>query len=401
MDPLFSCMPSRSQLPCNALACAAPILQQHRLRHLLHSLPVQWIYAIFWSISSLDRLRPENASADGPHPVLSWADGVLRTGEIHRPDITTVIGITDLELFYLASQERFYSIDLDCAPVLARAWVSGLPVWLSGEIQLQMSGCDRCREALLHGVATLVSIPTDHGVLELGSSQACYEDWCLVQHAKAALHPAAVSVQTEAGTELVAASLRESNDKERRRRKGRRDNQQVSGSHVDAERHRREKLRHRLYDLRSVVPIVTKMDTLSVLEDAVVYIKELRDHVRELEARAETNRRDHPSKLAPEAITAAAADTMGLLSVHGRGEEVEVDVKVVEGEAMIVVASRDEDHPVARVMDVLKELGVQVYHGSVAVVGERLLQKVAARAPVGLQTEQVLKAALLRTLEDK
>uniref|UniRef100_A0A0V0GU39 Transcription factor n=1 Tax=Solanum chacoense TaxID=4108 RepID=A0A0V0GU39_SOLCH len=50
--------------------------------------------------------------------------------------------------------------------------------------------------------------------------------------------------------------------------------------HVEAERKRREKLNHRFYALRSVVPYVSKMDKASLLGDAVTYINELKAKIK-------------------------------------------------------------------------------------------------------------------------
>lgn len=55
-------------------------------------------------------------------------------------------------------------------------------------------------------------------------------------------------------------------------------------NHVEAERQRREKLNHRFYALRSVVPNVSRMDKASLLSDAVAYINELKAKIEELES---------------------------------------------------------------------------------------------------------------------
>lgn len=60
-------------------------------------------------------------------------------------------------------------------------------------------------------------------------------------------------------------------------------------NHVEAERQRREKLNHRFYALRSVVPQVTRMDKASLLSDAVAYINELKAKVDKLESKLHRN----------------------------------------------------------------------------------------------------------------
>nr|WCS41527.1 bHLH transcription factor 3 [Iris laevigata] len=61
--------------------------------------------------------------------------------------------------------------------------------------------------------------------------------------------------------------------------------EELSASHVLAERRRREKLNERFIALRSLVPFVTKMDKASILGDTIEYVKQLRRRVQDLESR--------------------------------------------------------------------------------------------------------------------
>ncbi|KAJ4744331.1 basic helix-loop-helix (bHLH) DNA-binding superfamily protein [Rhynchospora pubera] len=58
-----------------------------------------------------------------------------------------------------------------------------------------------------------------------------------------------------------------------------------SQDHVIAERKRREKINQRLAELSSIIPCTKKTDKVSILIDAVNYVKELQERVKTLEAR--------------------------------------------------------------------------------------------------------------------
>ncbi|KAL2454728.1 Transcription factor bHLH [Abeliophyllum distichum] len=68
--------------------------------------------------------------------------------------------------------------------VPGKAFSSGSLVWLSGENQLRFYNCERAKEAQIHGIQTIVCIPTSSGVLELGSDDMITENWNLVQQVK-------------------------------------------------------------------------------------------------------------------------------------------------------------------------------------------------------------------------
>ncbi|RLM74186.1 transcription factor FER-LIKE IRON DEFICIENCY-INDUCED TRANSCRIPTION FACTOR-like [Panicum miliaceum] len=51
---------------------------------------------------------------------------------------------------------------------------------------------------------------------------------------------------------------------------------------IVSERKRRGRMKERLYELRSLVPNITKMDKASIIADAVVYVRNLQAHARKL-----------------------------------------------------------------------------------------------------------------------
>lgn len=427
---------------------APPLTLKHRLQCLLHSLPEWWIYAIFWRASSGEH-HPRSAT------VLSWGEGHLRiagggcdTGGANflfnperknvslgsddsNSDVTSDAGVvSDVEWFYLVSQARSFAVGSDHA-VPTRAFASGALVWLSGSQEFQMYGCERCRDALLHGVATLVCIPTENGVLELGSSDMVGQNWGLVQQVNALLDrglgvdigggvpevpsaPASVEDATKGQKGGVTMGLTSSLDSEhsdseaaallpgRRqpRKRGRRPGscRDLPLNHVEAERQRREKLNHRFYALRSVVPNVSRMDKASLLADAVSYIKELRAKVEELEAETKP-KGGYAIKVATTPTPTVAGVGGGGEGVGGGADRMELEVRMMGiADALIRVTSDNQHCPWARLMDALRELDVRVHHASLASVKDLMLQDVVIRVPPGLQTEESLKAALLARL---
>ena len=283
-----------------------------------------------------------------------------------------------------------------------------------------MYGCERSREALLHGVVTLVCIPSGSGVLELGSSEMVGDNWGLVQQAKALLtvgldldlvnsaapaNPSLTAAPKSLGVPVGLTSSLESEhsdsegglllEKRRPKKRGRKpgSGKEMPVNHVEAERQRREKLNLRFYALRSVVPNVSRMDKASLLADAVSYIKELRARVDQLEAEMKKPRNEAFR------VTAAAGNALPLI-IRGEGEDkMEFEVRMMEADAVIRVKSENNYHPSARLMTALRELDMKVQHASISCVKEYMFQDVVARAPPGLDSEDTLKAAILAQLE--
>ncbi|CAL0318023.1 unnamed protein product [Lupinus luteus] len=91
-------------------------------------------------------------------------------------------------------------------------------------------------------------------------------------------------------------------------------------NHVDAERQGMEKLNHRFYALRAVVPNVSRMDKASLLSDVVDYINELKTKIEEL-------KKDHWPN-----------------NNNNNNFGVEVDVKMVGNDAIVRVLLENVNH---------------------------------------------------------
>ncbi|CAN4125033.1 unnamed protein product [Withania somnifera] len=455
---------------------------QLMLQHILKIQTDSWAYAIFWKTSNDD---------DG-RLFLAWGDGHFHGTKVKKANnannsqksaerknvikgIQALIcengdngvveeggdgDVTDTEWFYVMSLAQSFSAG-DGLP--GKAFSTGSFVWLTGAQQLQFHSCERAKEAHVHGIETLVCIPTSDGVLEMGSSELIKENWSLVQQVKflfssgqesgslsydktvsfAALGlvtclpeknnntskkpKAGETFTAEAAAAAAAATtlfpdsdhsdsdcqvlLEKPVEKKTPKKRGRkpRASCETPMNHVEAERQRREKLNHRFYALRSVVPHVTKMDKASLLSDAVAYINELKSKVDELELQLCSK----PKKLKMESMDSTNVDNQSTTTTTNSSSaasfgvlnnlkvEVEVEVKIFGPDAMIRVQSENVNYPSARLMRALQDLELHVHHASISSVNDLMLQDIVVKVPLGLGTEDRLKSALLNSLEQQ
>ncbi|XAR55191.1 hypothetical protein NMG60_11030614 [Bertholletia excelsa] len=382
--------------------------------------------------------------------------------------------VTDPEWFYLVSVTRTF---VDGDDILGRAFTTGAYVWLTGEHELKYNDCERAKEAHCHGIQTLVCISTTNGVVELASSDIIKQDWGLMQLAKSLFGdidahdvvqslPAAgqihfpnrnpslldlgVSEDQPANYEAPKQKWRglgggksspdsgpnnsdcegreewfsESARSIRSKKRGRKPaaissgEREIQVNHVEAERQRREKLNHRFYALRSVVPNVSRMDKASLLADAVTYIKELKGKIEELDAKLRAKSQKE-GKISMSSMSVGHGDlyhdnrnpsigfdyrpalrTSSSSSGYGNGTGMgmaDVDVKIIGSEALIRMHCLDVNCPPTRLLDALRDLDSSIHHASMSKVKELMLQDVVVRVPDGFTCE-ALRSAILRRL---
>ncbi|KAI3719575.1 hypothetical protein L6452_20477 [Arctium lappa] len=166
---------------------------QQKLQHLIENQPQPWAYAIFWQTFNDD----SNGCLS-----LSWGDGHLQTNNElpitplpsdSEPDsrksvireIQALLGPdnrADAEWFYVISLTRSFTPGDGSVP--GTAFGSNTLIWLSGVDQLRSFNCERAKEARIHGLETLVCIPTPNGVVEMGSHHVIEESWNLCHQAQ-------------------------------------------------------------------------------------------------------------------------------------------------------------------------------------------------------------------------
>lgn len=359
--------------------------------------------------------------------------------------------VTEAEWFYIMSLTKVFS---SRDGIAGKAFSSGSLIWLTGGNQLQFYKCERANEAQTHGILTLVCIPTCNGVLELGSTDLIDENWSLVQQAKSLFGsetvPRAGSAQlfdrdicfanmsivggpgvlasvttaknpplgsdysiSECGGGLDAPTRVDPGQQARvPKKRGRKPGRGLESpvNHVEAERQRREKLNHRFYALRAVVPTVSKMDKASLLSDAVSYINDLQAKIEEMQCHLQEQEQkqvkeemgsDTVTEIHSTTTTATATSTtipVDQIMSNSDGVPLDVEVKIVGSDAMIRVQSDIANYPTARLMFALRELELSIHHASISTINNIMLQDVVVKVPKGLSSEEELKASLSRML---
>lgn len=415
---------------------------QQGLRHVVEG--SDWDYAIFWLASNVN-------SSDGC--VLIWGDGHCRvkkgvSGEDYSQQDETkrrvlrklhlsFVGsdedhrlvksgvLTDLDMFFLAS--LYFSFRCDSNKYgPAGTYVSGKPLWAA-----DLPSClsyYRVRSFLGRsaGFQTVLSVPVNSGVVELGSLRHIPEDKSVIEMVKSVFggsdfvqakeapkifgrqlslggsKPRSMSINFSPKTEDDTGFSLESyevqaiggsnqvygyeqgkdetlylNDEQKPRKRGRKpaNGREEALNHVEAERQRREKLNQRFYALRAVVPNISKMDKASLLADAITYITDMQKKIRVYETEKQIMKRRESNQITP----------------------AEVDYQQRHDDAVVRLSCPLETHPVSKVIQTLRENEVMPHDSNVAVTEEGVVHTFTLRPQGGCTAEQ-LKDKLLASL---
>nr|WKV22671.1 bHLH3 [Bupleurum chinense] len=166
---------------------------QHGLQSLIETAKESWTYAIFWQ-PSVDNYTTSSS-------ILGWGDGYYKgedknkqpinkkptsaAEQEHRkkvlrelnslisgnqnssPDEPVDEEVTDTEWFFLVSMTQNF---VNGSGLPGQAFFSNSLIWVAGADRLSGSHCERARQAQAFGLQTLVCIPSQNGVVELGST---------------------------------------------------------------------------------------------------------------------------------------------------------------------------------------------------------------------------------------
>ncbi|KAM7502493.1 hypothetical protein LguiB_001397 [Lonicera macranthoides] len=365
-----------------------PTLQQ-RLHFIFQTRPEWWDYAIFWTASK----DPNNNRGF----ILSWADGLFRGAKDNNPPrfdhglekmVTAGIHSTyniDPELFYMVSMTRSFLAGDD---FIGRSFTNGFHLWLANDDNnsLELYDCERAKEAHMHGLVTLVCVPTSCGVLEVGSSNLIKEDSGFVNLAKflfsyeksstygleacipnkrIPMHtdieanelllstgPSLILLTSSGQSDFWSPMLSESNLNTKPRKRGKK----RSGSDM--------------------------MDKVSLLSDAASYINELKAKIENLEAKLQLESENLPKLSSPTFDTQSTS----------------VDVKILGTKAMIRMQCQDVNFPVDKLMDSLQGLGFHIHHTSMSSMKDMMLQDAVIMVPDGVTSDESLRNAILKRL---
>lgn len=204
-DPSVGVAPARSV----SLAHNQEDSLQQRLQSLVETSEERWTYAIFWQLTD---------SPDGEQ-ALAWGDGFFNPKEENSPKVPpseanqqlrrrvlrelqaliikqntedssmfdSLEGeVTDTEWFFLVSMMCSFPLGNDTP---GQTFASSQHAWLKGADQLKGRNCVRAELAQRFGIRTIVCLPTQNGVVELGSTDVVEENLGFLNNIKQSFDP--------------------------------------------------------------------------------------------------------------------------------------------------------------------------------------------------------------------
>ncbi|XP_052211602.1 transcription factor MTB1-like [Diospyros lotus] len=175
-------------------------------------------------------------------------------------------------------------------------------------------------------------------------------------------------------------------DERRPRKRGRKpaNGREEPLNHVEAERQRREKLNQRFYALRAVVPNISKMDKASLLGDAIAYITELQNKLKDMESKREklgSTSRESPS-------LEAHSDSDNQICIR------DIEIQAAHDEVVVRVSCPLDSHPVSKVIQAFKEAQITVVDSKLATGNDTVFHTFVIKSQGSEQlTKEMLVAA--------
>ncbi|CAA7043016.1 unnamed protein product [Microthlaspi erraticum] len=197
---------------------------QQRLQALIECARESWTYAVFWQLSYDFAAGEDDGGGNSSNtPLLAWGDGYYK-GEEEKPmkkkptpisaaeqehrkrvvrELNSLISgggggtvnggdeagdeeVTDTEWFFLVSMTQSF---INGSGLPGQAFSNSQTIWLSGSNALAGSSCERARQGQVYGLETMVCIPTENGVVELGSSEIIHQNSDLMDKVNSFFNP--------------------------------------------------------------------------------------------------------------------------------------------------------------------------------------------------------------------
>ncbi|KAK1425269.1 hypothetical protein QVD17_20618 [Tagetes erecta] len=412
-----------------------------------------WNYAILWQIS-------HSKTGD---LVLNWGDGCCREPkEGEEIEIARVLNLRledenqqrikkrvlqKIHVLFGGLDEDNYAIGLDKVTDIEMLFLismyfefktgeggpgdcfnSGKHLWISDALNSNSDYCFRSQLAKSAGIQTIVLVPIDVGVIEVGSIRSVPENPKLLHSIRSSFEkpvrvskifghdlglslnqinekPAGQNVcdlrapflnwsqfnnvekeidftgvmsrpgstESKVSDECSGRDERESGkpviiDEKRPRKRGRKpaNGRDEPLNHVEAERQRREKLNQRFYALRAVVPNISKMDKASLLGDAIAYITDLQRKLKEMESQRHS---PNNSRILDK-----------------------IEVQTSQDDVIVRVTSPLDAHPVSKLIQTFDESKIKVVESKMSAINDMVFHTfvVKSQGPEQLTKEKLI-----------
>nr|GME15104.1 transcription factor DYT1 [Ipomoea batatas] len=138
------------------------------------------------------------------------------------------------------------------------------------------------------------------------------------------------------------------------------DDREFKSKNLQAERRRREKLSQRLLELRSLVPNITNMTKETIITDAISYIEELQNNVKELSSQLLEMEATSGVEMEVKAQTDSAAEDMKKFGIEAEVQVAQID----QNKLWIKVICHNRKGAFTKLMEAMNVLGVHLYDTS-------------------------------------